>query len=108
MEVGKNFRFSSQVPCPALAPETAGYAACRFLTRCPELKGALVSLSRELRLARHGRRTVRRTVTVPARLLELPGGRARLRLTVTARGVTVELLELLEAPPAGSPGRKTA
>ena len=94
VEAAKNMTVAG---APAgLERDTLAYAACRFLTKSGAMCRAWVNESYRLRFARgREKRVCRHRCTAPAALLELPGTWVRLRLSVSARGVTVEELRFL-------------
>ena len=90
LETAKDIRFHGGAVGADLLPESAGYAACRFLRSSSALRGVLVRESYQLRIASgKGRRTVRRCFVAPAALMELPGAWVQVTLNITATGVTV-------------------
>ena len=96
---GRGFRFSAPVSC-GYGSETALYAACRYLRHDERTAHELVAESYRLRFAGKGaRRSTRRTLLLPAALMELPCAWARLRVSVDREGVRVESLELFERFP---------
>jgi hypothetical protein len=89
LTIAKQIRFLSPVPCD-LAPESAGYAVCRFVRRSPALRHTLARQSYQLRLAKGGdRRTKYSRIVAPAFLMELPGNWAQVRLAISPAGVNV-------------------
>lgn len=102
LETAKDFRFHPGAKSGDLLPESAGYAACRFLRSSSALRGVLVRESYRLRIASgKGRRTVRRCFVAPGPLMELPSAWARVTLNITATGVTVTGVYLCgESPPS--------
>ena len=97
-------QFSANLtPESPLHPDTAAYAARRFLARCRPAQDWLVPQSYQLRVSKRSRR---RSTTLWVQLdpvvFTLPAGSAAvyLRLTVDATGVTVEQVRLL---PPGAP-----
>jgi hypothetical protein len=100
LETAKDIRFHGGVRGADLLPESAGYAACRFLRSSSALRGVLVRESYQLRIASgKGRRTVRRCFVAPAALMELPSAWARVTLNITATGVAVTGVFLCEEYP---------
>jgi hypothetical protein len=82
-------RITSRVPCD-LAPESIGYAACRFIRSSSALRHSLTWQSYQLRLAKGGdRRTKYSRIVAPAFLMELPGNWAQVRLAISPAGVNV-------------------
>lgn len=101
LETAKDIRFNGGARNGGLLPESAGYAACRFLRSSTVLRGTLVRESYRLRLATgKGRRTVRRSFVAPGALMELPAAWVRVTLAVTAAGVTVSGVYFGEEYPA--------
>ena len=100
LETAKDLRFHGGAVGADLLPESAGYAACRFLRSSSALRGVLVRESYRLRIASgKGRRTVRRCFVAPGPLMELPSAWARVTLNITATGVAVTGVFLCEEYP---------
>jgi hypothetical protein len=103
LETAKDIRFHGGAKGADLLPESAGYAACRFLRSSSALRGVLVRESYRLRIASaKGRRTVRRSFVAPGPLMELPGAWVRVTLNITAIGVAVTGVYLSEEYPTPS------
>lgn len=82
-----------------MEPDTVGYAVCRFLPKCEILCRDYVEQSYRLRLAKgRKRRPVISWFTVPARMLELPGGVVKATVAIFPEGVEVRSVVL------GTPG----
>ena len=92
----KELRFFSQVPCD-LELDTVAYAVCRFFVKSPAMCRLCAPESYRIRLATGRKRKAQRhKCLLPAPLLELPGGWARIYYTVDAIGVTVQEVSLLK------------
>lgn len=81
-------RYRSAVFTPYSA-DVAAYAASRYIRHCPELRDLLVKTAIRLGLQVGKSKPIRRTVLTPARRLELPGGQAKIYVTITAGTVTI-------------------
>ncbi|MCD8188706.1 MAG: hypothetical protein LUD78_00530 [Clostridiales bacterium] len=96
------FSWSAESGAKELAADTVRYAVRRYLNHSDTLRRRLAQASYRLRLASGGKggKAQRLRCVVPARVLELPGNWAELRVTVNARGVTVTQLRLTQDYPA--------
>lgn len=80
-----------------IKPDTAGYAACRFLTKCDSLSRDYTDLSYKIRLGKgKDRKTKYEWFVVPAALMELPGGWAKVEVAINDRGVEIRKIVIAD------------
>lgn len=97
--IAPDFTFHSSVPCD-LEPDTVRYAVRRFFCKSSRICRDCTWASWQLRLvSARQRRPVRWTYSLPAALLELPGAWARVTVSVSAVGVQVHRVALLQQYP---------
>ena len=96
LTIAKNPDISVQIPCP-YGSDAIAYAACRFLRGSQQLAGEYVEASYRMRLSSGKKRPPRRWCVVPAQLLELDRGWAYVEVSISAAGVTVERVALLDS-----------
>lgn len=92
LRADRDFRFEAGADCP-YGRETAAYAACRYIRHCPALRDRLIREAVRLGLTTgKGEKNKRRLVRTSAAKLQLPGGRARLRVSVGQGEIVVKAL----------------
>lgn len=95
-----SFRFSCGAPC-RYETETVVYAVCRYIRHSPELRDPLIREAVRLGLTiREKRKNKLQHVRTKAALLSLPGGDARITLSVRQGEIVVKEL-IIEAVKGG-------
>ena len=93
IKVANDFCFATRTQC-GFESETICYAAYRFLKRSPELKDPLIREAVKLGLSL-GKNKPRKHVTLTtAEKMELPGGRARLHVSVGQGEIVIKKLTI--------------
>lgn len=81
IKAARDFRFVTQAPC-GFEKETICYAAYRFLKHAPEVKDPLIREAVKMGLSSGKNKRRNHVILTKAEKMELPGGQAKLYLTV--------------------------